>query len=178
MSKKRAFSALITQVMALPALLLILITLLVAQQAWADFNPPTCSETGTALSLRELRDTDNDGVGDTPITGSKIQGETIYYEARLAYPGLPTCSYEGGNSLHRSAWSHRLHRRDATGRDPVGAGRGPVRIVRRGREEARPTLRPRRQEWQRHSEPEREPDVLQDRDETTLQRSRGNHLHR
>ena len=96
MSKRRAFSAGTTPSPALPALLIALITLSVAQRAWATFNPPTCSETGTALSLRELRDTDADGVGDTPITGSKIQGETIYYEGRLAYPGLPTCGYEGG----------------------------------------------------------------------------------
>jgi hypothetical protein len=96
MSKRRAFSAFTTPAPVFPALLLALITLSVAQRAWAHFNPPTCSETGTSLSLRELRDTDADGVGDTPIVGSKIQGETIYYEGRLSYPGLPTCGYEGG----------------------------------------------------------------------------------
>jgi len=67
-----------------------------ATAAWAHNNPPTCNETGAALFLRELRDTDADNIGDQPITGFKIQGETIYYEARLVYTGLPQCGYEGG----------------------------------------------------------------------------------
>src|SRR3954464_2829243 len=75
--------------------------LCIASPASAN-NPPSCNETGPALLPRELRDTDaatlpgENGPGDTPITGSKIEGETIYYEARLAYAGLPQCGYEGG----------------------------------------------------------------------------------
>ena len=72
------------------------------RDAWAVANPPGCSETGPILLLRELRDLDgmtnpgDNGPGETPISGFKIEGETIYYEARLTYTGAPQCGYEGG----------------------------------------------------------------------------------
>src|SRR3954464_11348614 len=72
------------------------------RDAWAANNPPGCNETGPILLLRELRDTDGmtlpgeNGPGDTPVTGFKIEGETIYYESRLTYTGAPQCGYEGG----------------------------------------------------------------------------------
>jgi hypothetical protein len=66
-------------------------------------NPPGCNETGVTILLRELRDSDGmtlpgeNGPGDTPITGSKVQGETIYYEARVPYSSFPQCGFEGGS---------------------------------------------------------------------------------
>src|SRR5262245_59764317 len=65
--------------------------------AWAQSNPSTCTKTGPALLLTELRDLNNDGVGETPITGSKLAGETIYYQASLFIAtATGQCAYEGG----------------------------------------------------------------------------------
>ena len=64
---------------------------------WAQSNPSTCTKTGPALLLTELRDLNNDGVGETPILGSKIAGETIYYQASLFIStATGQCAYEGG----------------------------------------------------------------------------------
>jgi len=91
-----------------------------ASHVWAASNPPNCPKTGQAPALGELRDLIpgtqcsgglNNGAactvdsecpgggrcspGDTPITGPKLEGETIYYEASLSFN--PTaCGYEGG----------------------------------------------------------------------------------
>src|SRR6266850_1437357 len=66
--------------------------------AWAQSNPSTCTKTGPALLLTELRDINPvDGVGETPITGTKIDGETIYYQASLfVSTATGQCAYEGG----------------------------------------------------------------------------------
>src|SRR5437867_3271940 len=67
------------------------------QVAWADHNPATCTRTGPALLLTELRDLDQDGIGETPITGDKINGETIYYQATLFQSSpIGQCAYQGG----------------------------------------------------------------------------------
>jgi len=64
---------------------------------WAQSNPSTCTKTGPALLLTELRDLNNDGVGETPIVGSKLDGETIYYQASLFIStATGQCAYEGG----------------------------------------------------------------------------------
>ena len=64
---------------------------------WAQSNPPSCTKTGSALLLEELRDLDNDGIGETPIVGSKVAGETIYYQASLfILTATGQCAYEGG----------------------------------------------------------------------------------
>jgi len=91
-----------------------------AMSAGAVSNPPNCPKTGQAPAVGEFRDLIpgtqcsgglNNGAdcsddsecpgggrcspGDTPITGAKIEGETIYYEASLSFN--PTaCGYEGG----------------------------------------------------------------------------------
>src|SRR6185369_13020600 len=91
-----------------------------AGRAWAASNPPNCPKTGQAPAVGELRDLIagnqcsgglNQGAncdvdsecpgggicspGDTPISGPKIEGETIYYEASLSFN--PTaCGYQGG----------------------------------------------------------------------------------
>src|SRR5262245_44634751 len=65
--------------------------------AWGHTDPAGCSKTGPALFLGELFDTDNDGIGDTPVNRPKKDGETIYYQATLAYaPGTGQCGYQGG----------------------------------------------------------------------------------
>src|SRR4029434_8363470 len=66
--------------------------------AWAQSNPSTCTKTGPALLLTELRDLNPvDGIGETPITGSKIDGETIYYQASLfVSTATGQCAYFGG----------------------------------------------------------------------------------
>jgi len=80
-----------------------LVTAAVAVPAAAHNNPPTCSETGPALFIGEFRDTDmmtgpgQTGPGDQPIIGSKIEGETIYFQARLVFAGGTQCAYEGGS---------------------------------------------------------------------------------
>jgi cysteine-rich repeat protein len=64
--------------------------------AWADQNPPTCTDSGPALFIRTLRDTNNDGIPDTSFSGSVREGEVIGYVCRLIYDDLPQCGYEGG----------------------------------------------------------------------------------
>src|SRR4029453_5425452 len=65
---------------------------------WAQSNPPTCTKTGSALLVTELRDQDNDGVGETPIVGPKLAGETIYYQATLFMQSATgQCAYDGGS---------------------------------------------------------------------------------
>ena len=64
---------------------------------WAQSNPSTCTKTNSALLLTELRDLDQNGIGETPITGSKVDGETIYYQASLfVSTATGQCAYEGG----------------------------------------------------------------------------------
>jgi len=81
---------------------MLLLPLLLSSVASGHSNPPNCSETGPALFLGEFRDTDmmtgpgQTGPGDQPIIGSKIQGETIYYQARLVHAGGTQCAYEQG----------------------------------------------------------------------------------
>src|SRR5262245_16916837 len=89
-------AARIFRVMAVvPALLL---ALGAGQVAWADHNPSTCISTGPALLLSEFRDLDNDGIGESPITGSKVAGETIYYQATLFQSSITgQCAYNGGS---------------------------------------------------------------------------------
>jgi cysteine-rich repeat protein len=68
-----------------------------APTAWGHTDPPGCSKTGPALFLGEFFDTDNDGIGDTPVNRPKLDGETIYYQATLGFTtGTGQCAYEGG----------------------------------------------------------------------------------
>src|SRR6266540_1579124 len=85
---------------ALPTLLGLVMALGSGQVAWADNNPPTCTRVAVSLGIEETRDLNGDGVGETPITGSKIEGETIYYQAFLSFSALPgACGYEGGQLM-------------------------------------------------------------------------------
>ncbi|HEY2387018.1 MAG TPA: hypothetical protein VGK30_08660 [Candidatus Binatia bacterium] len=93
----------------------------VAPRAAATSNPPNCPKTGQAPSVGEFRDLIfgdqcsggvNSGAnctmdsecpgggrcspGETPISGPKIEGETIYYEASLSF-NPAACGYEGGS---------------------------------------------------------------------------------
>src|SRR5258706_1351277 len=64
---------------------------------WAQSNPSTCGGATPTLLLLEFRDLNSDGVGETPIVGSKIEGETIYYQAFLSVAtATGQCAYEGG----------------------------------------------------------------------------------
>jgi cysteine-rich repeat protein len=66
-------------------------------RAWAHTDPPGCFKTGPTLLITEFFDTDNDGIGDTPVDRDKLDGETIYYQATLAFAaGTNQCGYEGG----------------------------------------------------------------------------------
>src|SRR5712691_7649569 len=89
------------------------------QPAWAYVDPPGCSDTAVALSLGEFRGpltchggtnnsascaVDSECPGGTcrrnAISGgaAKIEGETIYYRATLAFStGLGACGYESGS---------------------------------------------------------------------------------
>ena len=79
------------------SLLTVILLIAAGGSAWAQSNPSTCTKTGPALLLTELRDLDHDGVGETPIQGSKIDGETIYYQASLfVSTATGQCAYEGG----------------------------------------------------------------------------------
>lgn len=65
--------------------------------AWAVTDPPGCFRTGPALFIAEYFDTDNDGIGDTPVNRPKKDGETIYYQSTLVFAiGTGQCAYEGG----------------------------------------------------------------------------------
>src|SRR4029077_10502877 len=84
--------------------ILLAVTMFDASVVMAHFNPgapcddPPCNcfDSGPLFTMRELFDTNADGCGDTPVNRPKINGETIYYQAKLEHSGYPNCGYEGG----------------------------------------------------------------------------------
>ena len=99
------------------------LALSIAVSASAHNDPSSCSRTVQSGSIAELRDlvpgtqcsggpsigvdcTSDDecpqgacSLGDSPISGLKVQGETIYYEATLDFSSASgACAYEGGKT--------------------------------------------------------------------------------
>src|SRR5262245_38915908 len=75
----------------------IVLALGAGQVAWADHNPSTCSATGPALLIFEFFDTNNDGIGDSPVDRPKVPGDVVYYQAQLFHlASTGQCAYEGG----------------------------------------------------------------------------------
>ena len=71
------------------------------RDAWTHQDPPGCSGSTVGLSLDPpQRDTDGDGLPDTPIDPDSanlpLEGETIFYRARLSMGSAAACAFEGG----------------------------------------------------------------------------------
>lgn len=64
--------------------------------ASAHVDPPTCTTTGNSIQIATLRDTNDDGIGDTAVGVAVYQGETIYYQTTLSWAGGTNCAIEGG----------------------------------------------------------------------------------
>jgi hypothetical protein len=65
-------------------------------RAWADINPPSCTDPSVGGSALERR-LDLNTNTFIPIVGDKIEGETIFYTGRLtASSSEADCGYEDG----------------------------------------------------------------------------------
>lgn len=72
--------------------------LVISTAASAHTDPAGSTATGVGISMTALRDTDANGIGDTPVLGgaTPVAGETIYYECTLFKQIAPNAAFEGG----------------------------------------------------------------------------------